>query len=110
MRPLLFLALFALAARADDLKAVVEKHARPLVKDRANAALVVGVIAAGEEQVFTFGQCDGKVPDRDSAFEIGSVTKAFTGILLAERAKAGVLRLDDPVQKHLPDGWTVPRR
>ena len=110
MRPLLLLALIALPAPADDLKAVVEKRAAPLVKDRTNAALVVGVIAAGEEQVFAFGQCDGKAPDRDSVFEIGSATKAFTGVLLAERVKAGVVKLDDPVQKHLPEGWTVPRR
>ena len=110
MRRLLLLALLTAPARADDLKAVVEKHAQPLVKDRPHAALVVGVIAKGEEQVFAFGQRDGKAPDRDSIFEIGSVTKVFTGILLADRVKAGVVKLDDPVQKHLPDGWTMPRR
>ena len=110
MRPLLLLALLALPVRADDLKAVIEKHALSLVTDRPHAALVVGVIAKGEEQVFAFGQCDGKAPDKDSVFEIGSVTKAFTGVLLAERVKAGVVKLDDPVQKHLPDGWTLPRR
>jgi serine-type D-Ala-D-Ala carboxypeptidase/endopeptidase len=60
--------------------------------------------------VFAFGQWEGKAPDRDSVYEIGSVTKAFTGVLLAERVKEGVVKLDDPVQKHLPDGWTVPRR
>jgi serine-type D-Ala-D-Ala carboxypeptidase/endopeptidase len=43
-------------------------------------------------------------------YEIGSVTKVFTGLLLADRVKAGVVKLDDPVQKHLPDGWTMPRR
>jgi CubicO group peptidase (beta-lactamase class C family) len=110
MRLVLLLPLFAAPAAADDLKAVVEKHARPLVKDRPHAVLVVGVIANGEEQVFTFGQCDGKAPDKDSVFEIGSVTKAFTGILLAERVKAAVVKLDDPVQTHLPAGWTLPRR
>jgi CubicO group peptidase (beta-lactamase class C family) len=110
MRSLLLLALLATAARADDLKAVVERHAAPLVKDRPCAALVVGVLAKDKEDVFAFGSWDGKVPDRDSVFEIGSVTKAFTGILLADRVKGGVVRLDDPVQKHLPDGYTVPRR
>jgi CubicO group peptidase (beta-lactamase class C family) len=101
--------LLAVPARAD-LKAVVERHAEALTKDRAHAVLVVGVIAKGEEQVFTFGKCEGKTVGRDSVFEIGSVTKAFTGILLAERVKAGVVKLDDPVQRHLPEGWTVPRR
>jgi serine-type D-Ala-D-Ala carboxypeptidase/endopeptidase len=110
MRRLLLLALIAAPARADDLKAIVERNAQPLVKDKPYAAVVVGVVTKGDEQVFAFGQWDGKAPDRDSVYEIGSVTKAFTGVLLAERVKAGVVKLDDPVQKHLPDGWTVPRR
>jgi CubicO group peptidase (beta-lactamase class C family) len=110
MRRLFVLAILAAPAHADDLKSVVEKHAQTLVKDRPHAAIVVGVIAKGEEQVFAFGKCDGKAPDPDSVFEIGSVTKVFTGILLADRVKAGVVKLDDPVQKHLPDGWSLPRR
>ena len=57
-----------------------------------------------KEVVFAFGEWDGKAPDRDSVYEIGSVSKAFTGILLADRVKAGVVRLDDPVQKYLPEG------
>jgi CubicO group peptidase (beta-lactamase class C family) len=110
MRRLLLLALLAVPARADEVRALVEKHAAPLVKDRPYAAVVVGVLADGKEQVFPFGTWDGKSPDRDSVFEIGSATKAFTGVLLADRVMAGVVRLDDPVQKRLPDGWIVPRR
>ena len=110
MRSLLLLALLAAPAPAAELKAVVEKHAAPLVKDRKDATVVVGVLDKDREAVFAFGECDGKAPDRDSVYEIGSATKAFTGVLLAERVKAGVVRLDDPLQKHLPDGWTVPRR
>jgi D-alanyl-D-alanine-carboxypeptidase/D-alanyl-D-alanine-endopeptidase len=110
MRRLLLLTLLAAPARADDLKDFIEKRAQPLVKDKPYATVVVGVIAKGDEQVFSFGQWDGKAPDRNSVYEIGSVTKAFTGVLLADRVKAGVVRLDDPVQKHLPEGWKVPRR
>ena len=104
------LMIFAAPAQAEDLKAVVEQNAQPLVKDKPYAAVVVGVVTKGDEQVFAFGQWDGKAPNRDSVYEIGSVTKAFTGVLLADRVKAGVVKLDDPVQQHLPDGWTVPRR
>ena len=38
-----------------------------------------------------------------SMFEIGSVTKAFTGILLAKMAGRGEPALNDPLQKHLPE-------
>lgn len=41
-------------------------------------------------------------------FEIGSITKGFTGIVLADLVLRGVVSLDDPVQRHLPPGWTVP--
>lgn len=101
---------FAVPAPATDLKAVVEKHAGPIVRDKKYATVVVGVLEKDQESVFAFGEREGKAPDRDSVYEIGSATKAFTGVLLADRVKAGVVKLDDPVQKHLPDGWTVPRR
>src|SRR5690606_12939120 len=32
----------------------------------------------------------------------------FTGILLADLVLRGVVSLEDPVERHLPDGWTVP--
>jgi CubicO group peptidase (beta-lactamase class C family) len=40
--------------------------------------------------------------------EIGSITKGFTGILLADLVLRGVVSLDDPVARHLPAGWVVP--
>lgn len=43
-----------------------------------------------------------------TAMEIGSITKGFTGILLADLVLRGVVSLDDPVTRHLPAGWTVP--
>jgi serine-type D-Ala-D-Ala carboxypeptidase/endopeptidase len=110
MRRLLLVAVLAAPAQAEDWNAVVDKPAGAVVKDRKYATVVVGVLDGDREQVFAFGEWDGKAPDRDSVYEIGSVTKVFTGTLLADRVKAGVVKLDDPVQKHLPDGWTMPRR
>lgn len=110
MRRLLLLAVVAASAQAEDVRALVEKPAAEIVKDRKYATVVVGVLGKDKESVFAFGEWEGKAPDRDSVYEIGSITKVFTGILLADRVKAGVVKLDDPVQKHLPDGWTMPRR
>ena len=110
MRRLLLLAVLAAPAQAGDVRAVVDEHAAPIVQDKKYATVVVGVLDGDKEEVFGFGEYAGKAPDRDSVYEIGSVTKVFTGILLADRVKAGVVKLDDPVQKHLPDGWAMPRR
>jgi CubicO group peptidase (beta-lactamase class C family) len=47
--------------------------------------------------------------DEDTIFEIGSITKVFTGILLAEMAQKGEVRLEDPVAKYLPAEAAPPR-
>ena len=38
----------------------------------------------------------------DTVFEIGSVTKVFTALLLADMARRGEVKLTDPVAKYLP--------
>jgi D-alanyl-D-alanine-carboxypeptidase/D-alanyl-D-alanine-endopeptidase len=40
--------------------------------------------------------------DADSVFQIGSVTKAFTGLLLADSAGRGEVKLSDPGTDYLP--------
>ena len=46
----------------------------------------------------------GRLPDgARSIFEIGSITKVFTATLLADMAGEGLVGLDDPVQRWLPE-------
>ena len=42
------------------------------------------------------------INNRDSVFEIGSITKLFTSALLANLVKENVLSLDDPVETVIP--------
>jgi serine-type D-Ala-D-Ala carboxypeptidase/endopeptidase len=80
------------------------------VLGRSNArhvGIVVGVTAGGESAFWH----RGRLPDGPSSIlEIGSITKVFTATLLAELAREGLVSLDDPVQRHLPDGVCMPRR
>ena len=69
--------------------------------------LVVGVIRDGRPAVFGYGK---RSPDGSTLFEIGSITKAFTGVLLATLAAEGKVALDDSLQRHLPADWTAPSR
>lgn len=66
---------------------------------RGHDGLVAGVLAGGEA---TFSASRPSV-DETTLFEAGSVTKPFTGVLLADMSLRGEVGLDDPVTAYLPD-------
>jgi serine-type D-Ala-D-Ala carboxypeptidase/endopeptidase len=68
---------------------------------RGHRAIVAGVVR-GTETVRGGWAADGARPDGSTLFEIGSITKALTGILLADMHLRGEVYLDDPLTKHLP--------
>jgi serine-type D-Ala-D-Ala carboxypeptidase/endopeptidase len=50
---------------------------------------------------------DNQPVTSDTVYEIGSITKVFTGILLAQAINNGKVNLNDPVQNYLPAGVTL---
>ncbi len=83
------------------------------VKEGRATGIVVGVLEAnGTRNIQAFGTAGpGALPlDAETVFEIGSISKVFTGIVLADMAAEGVLAIEDPLQGHVPDGVTVPSR
>jgi CubicO group peptidase (beta-lactamase class C family) len=73
--------------------------------------VVVGVIDRNGRRVIGYGRFaadDARVPDGETVFQIGSVTKAFTTLLLAEMVARGEVKLEDPAAKYLPEGVTMP--
>ena len=66
-------------------------------------ALAAGRLSGGKTE-FAGASKAGPRPDADSVFEIGSITKTFTALLLADAVVRGELKLDDPVEAALPDG------
>lgn len=72
--------------------------------------MVVAVVDGDRNHVYGYGKlANGKAPDADTLFQIGSVTKTFTATLLAEAVDRGEVKLDTPVAKLLP-GFTIPSR
>jgi CubicO group peptidase (beta-lactamase class C family) len=67
------------------------------------AGVTIGVLRKGIRSVFAYGTAKP-----DSIFEIGSVTKTFTGLILAQLIEQGKVHLDQPVRELLPAG-TVPK-
>lgn len=88
-----------------------------LIDDRVAAGGAVGIAVGllepdGSTRVFTAGSAgEGGPPlDAQTLFEIGSITKVFTGTLLADMARRGEVALNDPVEMYLPDGVSIPTR
>jgi CubicO group peptidase (beta-lactamase class C family) len=127
-------------ARNGRLAEIVTQHVERALKRSEHIGLVVGAIANDEEMLQGFGARevgdshlgfvlgaiakdaesllrygarrlgDSQPPDADTVFEIGSISKAFTGILLAERIESGELELDDRIAELLPEGWSLSDR
>ena len=75
--------------------------------------IVVGIIEPNGRRVVAYGHPghgDPRVVDGDTIFEIGSVSKVFTSLLLADMVARSEVRLDDPASGYLPDRVTVPQR
>jgi serine-type D-Ala-D-Ala carboxypeptidase/endopeptidase len=69
-------------------------------------ALVLGVVRNGETSIQGFGRRaddSSEAPAADTLFRIGSVTKAFTGQVLASLVVDGVVSLADPLTKYCPE-------
>ncbi len=82
-------------------------------ENRKAVGIVVGLVDATGERFLAAGATapGGKaVPDADTVFEIGSITKVFTSLVLADMVERGEVKLDDPVAKFLPASVKLPER
>jgi serine-type D-Ala-D-Ala carboxypeptidase/endopeptidase len=107
--------LFSASARADDklLEETVGFTGTVLFLQSHVPALVIGVVSDGKTAVFGFGETsDGssKSPDRHTMRRVGSLTKAFTGQVLASLVADGTVKFTDRLQDRI--GWdvTIPSR
>jgi serine-type D-Ala-D-Ala carboxypeptidase/endopeptidase len=75
--------------------------------------IVVGTIRPDVREVVPYGTAakDGSESvNGDTVFEIGSITKVFTSLLLADMVVHGDVTLDTPVARLLPSSVHVPQR
>ena len=81
--------------------------------ERRATGMAVGLFEGGSRRVITYGNQDsaGARPvGVDTLFEIGSLTKVFTALLLADMVDRRELQFDDPVDRYLPSGIRTPQR
>lgn len=79
---------------------------------KRGTAMVVGELSP-EGHVYTAHghiAAGGSEPGAGTFFEIGSITKVFTALLLMDAVERGEVALEDPVAKYLPETVKVPSR
>jgi serine-type D-Ala-D-Ala carboxypeptidase/endopeptidase len=104
----------AAAARADFTS---DDEVQEILRERIDRAhQSIGMVAISfdstREKIAAYGRSGSAVDrlDGDTIFEIGSITKVFTALLLTEMVSRGEVALDDPVAKFLPGTVKMPAR
>lgn len=95
-----------------DPRAALDPLAKSLIDGESCAGIVVGLISrSAPPRVLAWGETvrgNHKLPDGNTVFEIGSVTKLFTSLLLAEAVVDKQVTLDTPLASLLPAKTKLP--
>jgi CubicO group peptidase (beta-lactamase class C family) len=86
---------------------VIDSILRPAVEEGKVKSMVIGLVDADGRRVYGYAPAGGPAVDGRTVYEIGSITKGFTGLLLAQMVRQGELAIDDRVTKYLPDSVKV---
>jgi D-alanyl-D-alanine-carboxypeptidase/D-alanyl-D-alanine-endopeptidase len=98
--------------QVDTVLAHADRLVAPLIEGRVSVGVAVGVLYGGKTGARGYGlmkKGGSKKPDASTIYEIGSITKVFTGVLLADAVQRKLVKLSDPIQKFVPKDTTVPR-
>ncbi|NPD46648.1 MULTISPECIES: serine hydrolase [unclassified Lentimicrobium] len=88
----------------------VVKTIEKRIEEGVNPSIVIAIIDSSSIQYFNFGKTaeDGKDVDENTIYEIGSISKVFTALILAQQVQNGELKLEDEINKFLPYDIAVP--
>lgn len=91
----------------------VQDNIKQRVDSEKHVGIVVGFLKDGKETYFSYGKTaleNGADVNENSVFEIGSISKVFTTILLADQVLKGNMSLDDPISQYLTEDVKTPER
>jgi CubicO group peptidase (beta-lactamase class C family) len=94
----------------DEIRSIIVDR---IDNQKQSLGIVVGVIEPTGRRLVAYGSLDAKDKrplNGDTVFEIGTTTKVFTSLLLADMAQHGEVALTDPVAKFLPKTVKLPER
>ena|SRR5690554_3026381 len=105
--------VFTIQAQSLEISQEVKENIKFRVDNDVSTGIVVGVVTPEGTNYFSYGVKSLKTNeavDENSVFEIGSISKTFTGLLLADMVEKGELNLEDQLQSILPEGIIAPTR
>jgi len=110
------IAAAAIAGAAQALEVDGDDAIRDILRQRVEVekrtvGMAVCVVTQTRKRFVAWGRerlGDGRPVASETVFEIGSITKIFTALLLADMARHHEVGLDDPVARHLPADFHLP--
>jgi len=91
-----------------DVGRVVNESANKFMSDQHSVGLSVGIIKDGRSWTYNFGEVEKgtkRPPGPHTIYELASITKTFTGVLLAQAVIEGKVKLDDDVRRYLDGSY-----
>lgn len=85
-----------------DLK--VDSVVAVYMRNSSNCGLSIALCINNELSFYNYGEVkrgNNQLPDKKTIYEIGSVSKTFTGLLLAQAVNDKKVNLNDPVKKYI---------
>ncbi|MCF0075424.1 beta-lactamase family protein [Dyadobacter sp. CY261] len=86
------------------LDSLVDQRVRVYFHDKRAVGLSLGIIVNGKAFFYNYGEArkgNGRLPTKTTLYEIGSLTKTFTGILLAQAVIDKRINLNDDIRKYI---------
>lgn len=91
-----------------ELHHFIDKMAIQYLQDPKTRGLSIGVVRDSYNETFFYGETKGGnniLPDSQSLYEIGSISKTFTAIILSHAVNQGKIKLQDDIRKYLPGNY-----
>lgn len=99
-------------AHREPLPPSVEAVIKARIQASEYPGVTVGLLDANGTRYYGFGKTalsDARLPDENTVYEIGSINKVFTGLLLADAVLRGEASLKAPIERYLPAGARAPQ-
>ncbi|MCW1963850.1 serine hydrolase domain-containing protein [Chryseobacterium viscerum] len=91
-----------------ELDLEIDQYVKKYYEDPKAVGLSIGITIKGKDYYYNYGELEyGKqvLPNNKTIYEIGSITKTFTGILTAQAILDKKIRTDDDIRKYLPEKY-----